>query len=109
MFGLAIPKAWFMAAGALILAGIWMHGFSTGKGASEAKALRAQVASLERQMKVRDDTIAAHGKRAMRDAEALAAKDRKLREAQAYVDQIPDADCLSGDDARRLQSIFGAE
>lgn len=91
-----------------LLTAAYGTGYMAARGKCQAAALRAEVAGLRKQIAIRDDTIAAHNKRVLRDAEAMAGMDRKLQELQAHVDQIPDGDCLSDGDTRRLRDAFGA-
>lgn len=93
-------------AGAVALGSVWVHGYSSGKGACQSKHLRAQIAALHRQIEVRDKVIASHNERAEKDAAALAKLDERIKDAERYVDKIADDGCLTGDDTRKLQDIF---
>lgn len=110
MLGALVFNKYVMGAlaGAAVLAGVWFHGYSTAKGACQTKVLRAQVKSLQHQIDVQDKALSEHKVRLREDAAKMAEFNRKVTELQDYVDKIPDSECLSADDVKRLQFVIGS-
>lgn len=107
-FLLSPVARWLAGALAILALGwfIYAKGYSAAEEKCDAASLRAQIATLERDLRIAKSAAADAERRAAVLDETLKANQDQINDYEAELAKRPDPQCgLTGDDVRRLQNL----
>ena len=103
LFGLTLGLRTILVVGVLAAAGSGFAGWKVRDKFCQDSKHRSEIASLQRQIKARDEASKQDAERAKVDAEALAKLEDKTRELETKISR---GQCFTDDDSNRVRDLW---